>query len=338
MTRRPKPVVIDLEGTAPEQRADPASAPPVPESDVGLHAGGGLALRGAARLAGAPRSGAGRLAIAAGGGFLLLAVGLWIGDFLAQLLVRNSALGILALVLLGLALTGLAVVALRELAAIWRLRRVDALRSEAESALLAGDIVAARRVVSALAGHFAGLAGSGAALETLKRRQDEILDAPALVEEAERLLLSAPDAEALAVVEQAARQVAAVTALVPLAFADVVVALVANLRMIRRIAAIYGGRSGTIGGWRLTRAVLAHLAATGALAVGDDALGSVAGGGLLSRLSRRFGEGVVNGALTARVGLAAMDLCRPLPFRSMPAPRVSAVVGRALAGLFGRAG
>jgi len=76
--------------------------------------------------------------------------------------------------------------------------------------------------------------------------------------------------------------------------------------------------------------------ATGAVAVGDDMIGSVAGGGVLSRLSRRFGEGLVNGALTARVGLAAMELCRPLPRIDVAQPRVGGVVRRALSGLFVR--
>jgi len=84
------------------------------------------------------------------------------------------------------------------------------------------------------------------------------------------------------------------------------------------------------------RRVLGHLVATGAVAVGDDLIGSVAGGGLVGKLSRRFGEGVVNGALTARVGIAAMDLCRPLPFRALRRPSVSGLVQRALAGLFSR--
>jgi putative membrane protein len=83
--------------------------------------------------------------------------------------------------------------------------------------------------------------------------------------------------------------------------------------------------------------VLAHLVATGAVAVGDDLIGSVAGGGVLSRVSRRFGEGVVNGALTARVGVAAMEVCRPLPFASGARPSVSGMVKRALSGLFSRA-
>ena len=35
-------------------------------------------------------------------------------------------------------------------------------------------------------------------------------------------------------------------------------------------------------------------------------------------LSRRLGEGVFNGALTARIGAAAVEVCRPLPFIAAP--------------------
>ena len=128
---------------------------------------------------------------------------------------------------------------------------------------------------------------------------------------------------------------ATVTALVPLAMADVVAALAANLRMIRRIAEVYGGRSGVLGSWRLTRAVLTHLVATGAVAIGDDMLEPILGGSILGKVSRRFGEGLVNGALTARVGVAAMEVCRPLPFSGRRKPSVRAIVKNALTGLFG---
>ena len=98
-------------------------------------------------------------------------------------------------------------------------------------------------------------------------------------------------------------------------------ALSQNVRMVRRIAEAYGAHAGFFGSWRLLRSVAAHLLATGAVAVGDDMIGSVAGGHVLARLSRRFGEGMINGALTARVGIAAMDVCRPLPFAALPRPR-----------------
>jgi putative membrane protein len=118
--------------------------------------------------------------------------------------------------------------------------------------------------------------------------------------------------------------------MIPLALIDVLIALTRNLRMLREIAEIYGGRAGWIGSWRLLRAVAAHLIATGAVAVADDILGPLMGGHMLARLSRRFGEGAVNGALTARVGVAAMDVCRPLPFATIARPNASGVVLRAL--------
>ena len=51
-----------------------------------------------------------------------------------------------------------------------------------------------------------------------------------------------------------------------------------------------------------------------------------------------LGDGIISRALTARVGVAAMDVCRPLPFAALPRPKVSNLVGRALTGLFQRDG
>ena len=163
-----------------------------------------------------------------------------------------------------------------------------------------------------------------------------MMDADALLGLAEQEVLAPLDQAACREVEAAARQVAAVTALVPLALADVVAALTSNMRMIRRVAEIYGGRAGTLGSWRLMRAVMTHLVATGAVAAGDDLIGTIAGGGALAKVSRRFGEGLVNGALTARVGVAAIEVCRPLPFNAVKRPSVSGLVKCALTGLFSK--
>ena len=65
-----------------------------------------------------------------------------------------------------------------------------------------------------------------------------------MVEVAARALLSPLDRLAEQNIEVAARQVTTLTALMPLALVDVIATLVTNLRMIRKIAEIYGGRSG----------------------------------------------------------------------------------------------
>ena len=267
---------------------------------------------------------------------VVFAASLWAWDFVTGLIARNAVLGYLALGLLGLFLLVCLAILLRELAALSRLARLDAIHQAAEAARAANDLGAAQKVTKRIERIYKGREDAKWGLEKLGERKGDVFDADALFALTETQLLAPLDAAALNEVEAAARQVAMVTALVPLALADVIAALTSNLRMIRRIAEVYGGRGGALGSWRLTRAVMGHLVATGAVAVGDDMLGSIAGGGVLSKISRRFGEGLVNGALTARVGIAAMEVCRPLPFEAASKPSVTGTVRRALTGLFGR--
>ncbi len=329
MSERKGPVLIELDA-APS--VSPAEAPPVPEA---TGAPGGRAMQTAARLAAARPSRLARwfwglLAAVLG---LALSVAAW--DFATGLLARSPVLGWLAVALLGgfvLVLLGLAV---REAAAMARLGRLDGLRRAADAALAERDLGKARAVGARLRRLYGARPDMEWHLARLAEREADMFDADALFDLVEAEVLAPLDRRAEAEIEAAARQVATVTAVVPLALADVAVALAANLRMIRRVAEIYGGRAGVFGNWRLARAVMAHVVATGAVAVGDDLIGSVAGGGVLSKLSRRFGEGVVNGALTARVGVAAQEVCRPLPFGAGRRPSVTGLVRRALAGLFG---
>lgn len=321
------PLVIEYEG----EDADPAQAEAVPEP---LSAQAALA---AARLGAKQPSGFGRFAfwVISSLFTFVLSVSAW--NFVIGLFAANSILGWIAFVLLMLTLFVVAVMALRELSAFARMARLDRLRAGAIFARAEQNLKSARSTVAALTAIYGNRPDLKWGLSRLADRQSEVFDADALLSLAEVELLGPLDRIALAEVEAAARQVATVTAFVPLALADVATALYANLRLIRRLSEIYGGRSGSLGSIRLMRRVFSALLGAGAMALADDLIGSVTSGGILSKLSRRFGEGVVNGALTARVGLAAMELSRPLPFVAMPRPGTSATTSRALAGLFGRA-
>lgn len=326
MTEAPrKPLILEI-----EEEADPSLAPPVPDPLPE-----GRALQMAAVVTGRP-SFLTRAALWTFSAFFsfLLSVAAW--DFVTGLFARNALLGWLAFALLAAALAAAALLSLREWAAYARLARLDTLRQRAEVARAAADLKEARALAAALTRLYSTRAETAWGRSRLAEREAEVMDADALLSLAEAELLGPLDSMARAAVEQSARQVATVTALVPLALADVATALFANLRMIRRVAEIYGGRSSALGSWGLLRRVFSHLVATGALALTDDLIGSVAGGGVLSKLSRRFGEGVVNGALTARIGIAAIDLCRPLPFVALARPSTSGTVSRALSGLIAR--
>jgi putative membrane protein len=328
------PILIDLEGK--ETAPGPDSAPPVPDPEMPTPPEG-RAMQTVATLAARRPSWLARLFW----GLLLTILGAVVSvaawDFVTGLIARAPILGYAVTGLIAAFLVVLSVIALKELAAFSRLARMDRLHRQAEEALGEEDLGKARDVVRDLTALYKGREDTRWGRDKLAELQGDQFDAPGLLGLAEVEVLAPLDTAATHEIEAAARQVATVTAVVPLALADVVAALTANLRMIRRIAEIYGGRSGTLGSWRLARAVMTHLVATGAVAVGDDLISSVAGGGVLSKISRRFGEGVVNGALTARVGVAAMEVCRPLPFTRGKRPSVTGLVKRALTGLFGRA-
>ena len=316
------PVLFDLDEAA---EMTPENAPPVPDMDMVETP---AAMQRVASLAAARPNRLARWFW----GLLVSLVGFFIGvavwDFVAALLVRSP-------VLVGLFCAVLMLITLRELAAFARLRRVDRIQNSAADALAADNLKGARAVTAQIKALYRNRDDTSWGRSEFDDRSGDIMDADGLLGLAETTILAPLDARARREVEAAARQVATVTAIVPLALADVFTALTSNMRMIRRIAEVYGGRSGTLGSWSLTRQVLAHLVAAGAVAVGDDLIGSVAGGGVLSKVSRRFGEGIINGALTARVGVAAIEVCRPLPFQTESKPSVTSLVKRSLTGMFG---
>lgn len=331
MTAPKAPVLFDVTTPDPSDLppATPATAPLIDSAPMGESA-----LQTGAKFVARPPSKLARFFWSSLAALLTFGLSLWAWDFATGLLARNQILGWVALGLLTLFCLSLLFIMLKELAGISRLRRIDTLRRSVDEAQGSGSLKEAQSVSRNLLSLYRSRDELALGKERLTSRQSEVFDAEGLLHLTERSLIEPLDNMALKEIEAASRQVAATTALVPLALADVVVALTANVRMIRRVAEVYGGRAGTLGSWRLTKSVLTHLVATGAVAIGDDMIGSFAGGGILSKLSRRFGEGLVNGALTARVGLAAMDVCRPMPFDALKRPSVSGVVKRSLTGLF----
>ena len=71
---------------------------------------------------------------------------------------------------------------------------------------------------------------------------------------------------------------------------------------------------------------------TGGLATSDSLIQQILGHGIAAKLSARLGEGLLNGLLTARLGLAAIDVVRPLPFAALSRPTLSDLMSEALRG------
>ena len=248
---------------------------------------------------------------------LFTLVSLWAGLAVTQLVedffARAPALGWVALgaaVLAGLA--ALAIIA-REIWAMARLRRIEHIQVDAAHAINVDDDAAARRAVSGLTRLYAGRRDARFGLRAMEDHSADIMDGRDRVRLAERHLVAPRDDEAHRIIARAARRITLLTTVTPNAALDMMFVAAINLRMMREIATLYGGRPTTLSTIRLARMVLGHLAVAGGLALSDTLVQNLIGKGLLGKLSARFGEGAVNGILTARVGLATRDVCRPIP-------------------------
>lgn len=269
----------------------------------------------------------GKLALGALGAFLSMAFWLWADQVVRDLFARADWLGYTAIAALSLAVLGLAIVIGREVFGLMRLEAVQHLKTEALHILPATAAKDARQLVSKLEKILAHRPETARGRAALERTRDDIIDAPQMLELAERELLEPLDRRARNMILASAKRTSVVTAVSPRAVVDLAYVLYEVTRLVRGMAELYGGRPGTIGLLRLLRDVIAHLAVTGSIAVGDSLAQQVLGHGLAAKLSTRLGEGVINGLLTARIGIAAMDLCRPLPFRALKRPGIGDFMG-----------
>lgn len=248
---------------------------------------------------------------------LFLLVTMWAGLVITQLIedffTRSPMLGWLALGIAGVAGFAALVIILREIWALARLRRIAHIQADAAHAINADDSAAAKRAIEQLKSLYASRADAQLGLQELKQYESDILDGRDRMKLAERHLISWRDGEAHRIIAHAARRITLLTTVAPTPALDILFVAAQNLRMMRELATLYGGRPSTLSTIRLARMVVSHLAVTGGIALSDNLIQHVVGKGLLGRLSARFGEGAVNGILTARVGLAARDVCRPIP-------------------------
>jgi putative membrane protein len=243
-------------------------------------------------------------------------------------------IGVFGLVVLA---TGLAVVNLiealasraawlggaREAIGLARLAAIERLQARAVAILASDEHTAGRALVRDLLALTRRMPRLARARARLQGHLDDIIDGGDLIRLAERELMAPLDEEARRLVSAAAKRVSVVTAVSPRAAIDVFFVLVTALGLVRKLALVYGGRPGTIGLVALMRHAVSHLALTGGMAASDSLIQQVIGHGLAAKLSARLGEGVLNGLLTARLGLAAIEVIRPLPFNALRQPSLN---------------
>lgn len=268
------------------------------------------------------RSPFGRLAWITGGILASLAVGLAADRLLRDLFAQGEWLGWAGLGVLALFVIAVAALLTREALALRRLNILDRLRQQAAEVLESDKLDDGKAIVAQLNEIYYARADLARARAQLDLNKRDIFDGSDLVRLCERTLMAPLDARARALTAASARRVALVTTVSPRALVDIAFVIYESVKLGRDIALLYGARPGLFGTWRLLGAILAHLAVTGGLVLTDGVVEQLVGQGLAAKLSARLGEGIVNGLMTVRVGIAATRVVRPLPFETQRQPMV----------------
>ncbi len=244
---------------------------------------------------------------------LCLWAGLSITSLIEDFFTRSATLGWLATGVAGIA--GLAALAIifREIWSLARLRRIEHIQEISTRAVNLDETPAATETIKAIESIYGSRSDTAWGMKVFRDHSNDIMDPRDRIKLLDRLVIRPLDEESHRIIARRARRVTLLTTVTPAAALDIVFVAAQNLRMLRELAELYGGKPSTLSTLKLARMVLAHLAVTGGLALSDNLIQHLIGKGLLGRLSARFGEGAVNGILTSRIGLAARDVCRPVP-------------------------
>ena len=211
------------------------------------------------------------------------------------------------LALAAVAGTALVVLALKEFAGILRQRHIAELHIGLARAREKDDFKEARRLVGQLSSLYDARPETSRARGQLRQLAHDIVDGSDLIDIAERTLVEPLDMLARHEIAAAAKRVSVVTALAPRAIIDVVFVAAQAIRLIRRIATIYGGRPGLLGFLKLLRSIASHIAITGGMAAGDSLIQQFVGHGIAAEIvgpsrRRRFERSLDRACRTVRDG------------------------------------
>ena len=169
----------------------------------------------------------------------------------------------------------------------------------------------------------------GVLLSRVLEDAPDYYDSSELLRHVEVTFLEALDQEALRRIVRHATTTGALVGLSPFATLDILVALRQSLRMIDDVAQIYGVRPSMVVRWRLFKKVLALVAYSGASEYAVSELWpELVGDSMLSSVSARLGQGMGASLFMARIGLASIHSCRPIPFAEKQRPRLGALTKR----------
>jgi len=261
--------------------------------------------------------------------WLLCGLGLWWTgllvvdsvNFIAARFANNILIGLLFLGLFGVIIVSLS----RLIWSAWQdflaLKNVSTLQTEGKTLLESNHYGHAMPYINKIARFYHQRADVKNRLERFYMTiNDSHLDSEICAVFSKQVLKEL-DNNACRIVLKQARETALLVALSPRAFLSTFLTLWSTVKMIRDLATLYGGRPGFISSISLIGKVLQSLIYAGISERIAESLSDILGGSVLSVVSAQLAQGLGSGILSARIGLHAMQVCRPLPFRADEQPQ-----------------
>lgn len=133
------------------------------------------------------------------------------------------------------------------------------------------------------------------------------------------------DKQVKQMISRNAAENAVIVAVSPLAVVDVLLMAARNIALVNKITKAYGMELGYISRLKLFKMVLKNMVFAGATEIATDVGMDFFSQNLTAKLSLRAAQGIGVGLLTARLGIKAMEFCRPVAFQANERPRISAI-------------
>ena len=249
-------------------------------------------------------------------------------NWVAAAFAHSTAFGALAAAALLAAIAGAGALIARELASLFRLRNVEAVRRR-----LSDDRLGPAEARKAIAGILAVVPREtevSGAISTFQRQVQMHHSGSQQLALLSRTVLAPLDRRAEAHIRTAVLRAFGITAISPTALTDAAFFLACGLRMVRGIAAAYGHRPTAATTAHLLRRLLIEAGKLGAVDIASASIVQQLGGAVTERIASTTAEALYAAYRMARLGVIVMDLCRPAAFAENEVPSVGSLVSNVL--------
>lgn len=150
-------------------------------------------------------------------------------------------------------------------------------------------------------------------LEVLNALRTPYMTGSDLIELSQREWLKPVDQKAMMLVSQSGLQLMLQTALSPWFLLEALIFMRLGIHTMADLCQLYGLRPSRALSLRLFLSSFQSLLYTGASELASESLDEMLGGGILTRISQRLGQGAFAGFLLIRLGIRAAEQLRPAP-------------------------